>query len=128
MRLFAYGTLCRGLSRHSALRDCELLGPATCRGRLVDVGSYPGLLAGDGTVRGELYQLRGAETLRTLDAIEGYDPADEPGSLYLRRLIRVLRIDTEVEVDAFAYLYRGASEGLRAIPHGDYRQYLEENG
>ena len=46
------------------------LGEGSVRGRLVDLGSYPGLIAGAGRVRGEIYRLDGPELLPVLDREE----------------------------------------------------------
>ena len=71
--LFAYGTLMRGLPLHLLLeRRAEWLGTGSIRGRLVDLGGYPGALPdGTGTMRGELYRLQSPELLAVLDSAEG---------------------------------------------------------
>src|SRR5262249_35845612 len=70
-----------------------LVGPARIRGSLYDFGEYPGLVLDDGDwVVGELYRLTDlAARLPALDRAEGYDPADEAGSLYVRRAATVTR-------------------------------------
>lgn len=71
-RLFVYGTLMRGGSRHAALGDARLVGPARTAPRyaLYDLGSYPGLVPGDGVVHGELYDVDESR-VSYLDAVEG---------------------------------------------------------
>ena len=60
-RLFVYGTLMRGFDHPMArllAGHAEFLGEATCRGRLVLVKHYPGLLLSDAPadiVHGELF-------------------------------------------------------------------------
>src|SRR5262249_34026501 len=60
LRLAVYGLLLDGAGPAGAprLRDGgRLVGPATIPGALVDLGAYPGLVDGPGTVRGELWEL-----------------------------------------------------------------------
>jgi gamma-glutamylcyclotransferase (GGCT)/AIG2-like uncharacterized protein YtfP len=66
-RLFVYGTLMRGFDHPMArllAGHADFLGEATCRGRLVLVKHYPGLLLSDvrsDIVHGELFRLHVAE-------------------------------------------------------------------
>jgi gamma-glutamylcyclotransferase (GGCT)/AIG2-like uncharacterized protein YtfP len=74
-RLFVYGTLKRGGSRHVALASQRFLGEAKTAASyaLHDLGDYPGLVAapGDGdVVHGELYEVDCA-LVDWLDAMEG---------------------------------------------------------
>src|SRR4051794_39867785 len=70
--LFVYGTLKRGGVRHRFLGDARLVGPASTLPRyaLYDLGSYPGMKAGDGVVRGEVYEVD-MGLIPRLDAVEG---------------------------------------------------------
>ena len=109
--IFIYGTLRKGQERHRNMLTSNLVGiqDAVIEGKLVNVGSFPGLLPSsdslgeeeerlttkksavekieteDGRtfVKGELYEYRGsiAGILRTLDMIEGYElhPTDIEG-------------------------------------------------
>lgn len=83
------------------------------RGRLIDLGAYPALIAGLDHVRGELYALEGAgRLLSTLDEVEG--------SGYRRA-----RVEVETEagiVIAWAYLWAGARGAGRIISSGDWRR------
>lgn len=107
--VFVYGTLQRGHCRAHLMERAGPISvmPATVRGRLVDLGEYPGLVAGDGVVHGELwtYEDVGA-LLGELDAVEDFAGWDRLGtSLYVRILARVtVGVATEW---AWAYLWRG---------------------
>ena len=85
--LFVYGTLKRGGSRHSLLKGCPFLGRALAKGfALYDLGAYPGMVPGDGVVRGEVYEIPEG-LLRELDWVEGAP------FLFRRELIEVVLED-----------------------------------
>ncbi|APR78823.1 Hypothetical protein A7982_04170 [Minicystis rosea] len=72
--LFVYGTLLRGEESHALLEGATFLGEAktVASYRLVDLGTYPGLVrGGDLSVVGELYSLD-APTLATIDVHKGH--------------------------------------------------------
>jgi gamma-glutamylcyclotransferase (GGCT)/AIG2-like uncharacterized protein YtfP len=111
--LLAYGTLMRGLSRHRVLGPAAtFLGEAHVRGTLLDLRDHPGLVAGAGRVRGELYRLDDPEVLPAVDREEGYN--------FERRLTAVTRADGR-RTRAWIYWYRGPRERARVIPEGDWR-------
>jgi gamma-glutamylcyclotransferase (GGCT)/AIG2-like uncharacterized protein YtfP len=112
--LFVYGTLMRGYGLHRLLEGAAtFLGDARVRGRLLDLRGYPGLVDGEGWVRGELYRLHDAELLRTLDREEGYN--------FERRRAGVSLGDGRRST-AWLYRYRGQQERAVVIPDGDYRR------
>lgn len=74
-RVFVYGSLMRGLGNHRLLASSRSLGPAMTAAacwRMIDLGSFPGVLpaGGDGIV-GELYAVD-APTLAAPDRLEGH--------------------------------------------------------
>jgi gamma-glutamylcyclotransferase (GGCT)/AIG2-like uncharacterized protein YtfP len=124
LRLFVYGSLRRDApgSRHELLGDAECLGPGRVRGRLLDLGAYPGLVAAvtrDEWVRGEVYAIPGRRTLARLDAYEDYDPERPERSLFLRREAAV-ELDSTATVTAWVYVYAGPARRARRIASGDY--------
>ena len=128
--LFAYGTLMTGFVRRPLLgQDAVLVGPARISGSLYDFGEYPGLvLDGAGWVVGELYRLPDlAARLPALDRAEWYDPADEAGSLYVRRPAAVTLADGSVR-DVWLYLYNGPPGPGPRIPSGDWRARVQARG
>ena len=117
MLFFAYGTLKRGQCREHVLRAAKFLGSAQTapRWRLLDLGSYPGLVAGSLAVHGELYEIS-PSLLPTLDAIECVDDG-----LYERVDVAV-RLDARVDgaprqSDCTAMTYRYLGERRQGL-HG----------
>jgi glycerophosphoryl diester phosphodiesterase len=122
--IFVYGTL-RPASAPAGIRavtrTLRSLGPARVRGRLYDLGSYPGAVPDPGAtcwIEGELVGL-GADSppLAWFDEYEGIDPDDPERGLFRRE--RVLALDRAGrEVACWIYAYARSVAGRRAIPAG----------
>lgn len=124
MIVFVYGTLLRGMSRSNVLAKSRFLGLGEIQADLYDLGSYPGLIDGNGRVIGELYEIDLA-TLDALDRIEGFK-ADAPElSLYLRDLRQVTNLNDGLSDTVSVYLYNGEVVWREQINHGDYRRFIE---
>lgn len=121
--LFVYGTLREGLGLHWALRECRWFGNGTVRGRLYDLGAYPGLKEGSLCVRGECYSVA-EDTLQLIDRLEGFRPDDPEGSLFERRRVAV-ELDAGVVTDVWCYFYMGTTEEEHLIREGDYVEFLD---
>jgi gamma-glutamylcyclotransferase (GGCT)/AIG2-like uncharacterized protein YtfP len=133
--LFVYGTL-RPCSNTAMARwlasEARYVGPARVRGRLYDLGYYPGLRCARSTrdwVLGDLYALRCvAKALRALDRYEGLSRG--------RAGARFVRTRTAVVVQhgarracfrrcvAWLYAYRLPVPQRAAVCSGDYRERL----
>ena len=126
-RLFVYGSLRRDVpgGRSDLLGDdAEFLGAGRVRGRLFDLGAYPGLVPAvtrAERVLGELYAIRGRRTLARLDAYEDYDPRRPEHSLFVRREALV-ELDSGATTTAWVYWYAGPAGRGRRIASGDYLQ------
>lgn len=121
--LFVYGTLKRGQPNSPLLaRYPHAVEPAWTRGLLYDLGAYPALVVGEGTVRGELVRPAArdlARLLALLDRLEDYRPDDPAGSLYLRRPVETWTAGG-ARAWAYAYLYNRDHRGLRPIAAGEW--------
>ncbi len=118
-RIAVYGTLRRGGGAQDALGLVGALayrGRCRLRGVLIDLGAYPGLVAGEGTVTGELYEVAVPALLGVLDRFEHYDPTDPAGSLFVRRLSRLL----EPPLDAWVWYYNRPAADLPRLASGDW--------
>ena len=131
--LFVYGTLRTGFGspvRQEIKADVELIGDAVTRGKLYDIGRYPGAVRiadnESGTIRGEVLRLRyPKKVLRILDQYEGYDPEMPAKSEYYRDQEPV-RLSDGKEISAWVYWYNFPIEGKRRIRQSDYLQYLKK--
>jgi gamma-glutamylcyclotransferase (GGCT)/AIG2-like uncharacterized protein YtfP len=111
--LFVYGTLKRGGSRHSLLKGCPFLGRALAKGfALYDLGAYPGMVPGDGVVRGEVYEIPEG-LLRELDWVEATP------FLFRRELIEVV-LEDHTPLRAHTYLYNREVEGAALVPSSEW--------
>jgi gamma-glutamylcyclotransferase (GGCT)/AIG2-like uncharacterized protein YtfP len=112
--IFVYGTLMQGYGLHHVLaRGARFLEAGKVRGRLVDLGDYPGMVTGVGQVKGEVYRIEDPELLPVLDAEEGYN-------FERSRVIATLASGRHARV--WIYRYRGPREHAVAIAHGNYRR------
>lgn len=128
--LFTYGTLLPGLVPRpmaAAMASLQPLGPAWMRGRLYDLGRYPGAIcdpASGGKIWGEVFGLAdGRAVLKTLDAYEGYSPAKPAESLFVRRRLPATLADGR-RIRCWVYLYGHDRGTAPLVPHGDYRRFM----
>src|SRR5438445_412716 len=122
--LFVYGTLrpeCAPASVAPLVSRMSILSPATIRGRMYDIGSYPGVVLNDSAALIHGVVLTGAtqELLALLDAYEGCDPHDTGNALYRRQRCRVTLPDGQ-SLDAWIYVYNRDVSDSRLIPSGRY--------
>lgn len=99
---------------------------STCqiRGQLYDLGAFPGAVPGSDTVDGELFRVRTAKAWNVLDRYEGYDPANEEASLFLRRTVDLVSPSNQ---RAWVYWYNGRPEGRPRVSSGDWLSYVEQD-
>ena len=95
--LFVYGTLRPFVDIPMAkwlLRNAHYIGPATTRGRLYDLGRYPGLHAARSrrdSVVGDVYRVVNSRVFRTLDRYEAGSARSKARFLRQRCLVQLAR-------------------------------------
>lgn len=115
--LFVYGTLRRGARMHALLEGAARpVGPARYRGRIHQLGGYPGAVASEDpadVVHGELYAFPLEDSDSLLARLDHYE-----GSEFERTRAPVQRRDGG-SVESWLYLYRGSLAGRPRIASGD---------
>jgi gamma-glutamylcyclotransferase (GGCT)/AIG2-like uncharacterized protein YtfP len=112
--LFLYGTLMRGEPAHARFAlstRARFIGDAWIPGRLLDLGGYPGLVAGDGVVEGELHRLLDPTLLAELDRYDECGPDAGAHANYVRERVAV----PGHGAPAWVYRYRGAFDRSRLL-------------
>jgi gamma-glutamylcyclotransferase (GGCT)/AIG2-like uncharacterized protein YtfP len=128
--LFVYGTLLANGNRYAAYLQlhCKLIGEGKFKGRLYDIGEYPGAvndIENDQFVYGSIYLMDDAiKVLSVIDEYEGIGANDPEPHEYARRLTN---IETENGiVTCWVYIYKWPVEGKFQIMNGNYLQYLKQ--
>jgi len=115
--VYTYGTLRKGEERVDTMNvysekvydDCKL------EGILLNLGSYPGLVAGDGSVIGEIhYTPKIQNTLNKLDYIENFQGSDIENSLFRRVIVK-----SEGKF-CWTYVWNGSPDDGQIIQSGDW--------
>lgn len=118
--LFTYGSLRKGAHNHRRVADNPFLGAGFVAGKLWDLGSFPGLVPGRGTVFGEMYALSDQE----LESMDWFEGANTNPPFYIRER-RTVRLEGKRTVSAWVYRY-----GEKMYPSqgdvvgGDWIKYL----
>ena len=96
--IFVYGTLKGSLPKNM------LVGSGKIKGRLFDLGFYPGAIeSDDGIIQGEIYSVD-EKTLHQFDGYEGYKNNDPFNSLFYRKVVTATTYDCK-EVSVHVYFY-----------------------
>lgn len=123
--LFSYGTL---LPQHApreiapTMRRLRRVGQGFVRGRLYDLGDYPGavLKRRGPLIRGLVFELPDdPEVLERLDAYEEFDRSRPQGSLFVRRR-RLVSLQNGRKVVCWVYAYNRPTGTASPLPSGDY--------
>jgi gamma-glutamylcyclotransferase (GGCT)/AIG2-like uncharacterized protein YtfP len=129
--VFVYGTLMASatgtLGRDMRLRlrrEARLIGPATIRGRLYDLGRYPAFVASSepaDIVYGELLELTDAAvSLPWLDAYEGVERGTQAIGEYLRVRVTAALASGDTQ-DSWVYEFNRPVVGLPRVRSGRWK-------
>jgi len=130
--LFVYGSLRSGFHTPAyeyISRYFNFVGDAKVRGRLYDMGTYPGGVPADDDafIIGELYGIRDQSefswAIGQLDDYEGVTVESDEVQLYRRELADAIINDGTIA--AWIYWYNGDVSGRPVITSGDLMEYLE---
>lgn len=105
-----------GFARFGLADAFKPLGPCVIPGELWDLGRFPGLIAGQGEVAGELFEILDASVMSRLDAFEDYWPDEPDRSRYDRIKTRLIQPDCA----AWVYVWRLGLDEAVPIASGDW--------
>lgn len=107
-RVFVYGTLLEGEANHRLMESNELIGRGEVAGHdMYDLGYYPGIVPGKGTVKGEIYKV---DNINEIDSLEG------EGFLYLRKTVPA-RLEDGRTCMVYVYVYNHGVSDCEKIPY-----------
>lgn len=127
--LFIYGTLLPERAPYGmadAVRKLQYIGRASVRGRLYDLGEYPGAVLDSSSrmkIVGRVYALPDSgDVLKSLDEYEGFNPQDRDNSLFVRQQAKVTLEDGQ-RLPCWIYVYNQDVGRAKLISGGDYLKY-----
>jgi len=132
--LFVYGSLLSGFKSHAyeyIKRYFKLLGEATIKGTMYDMGEFPVVVSKDTgrLIKGELYEIENQNefsfAMAQLDDYEGLYPEEGEDVLFRREAVDVNFKGTILT--AWVYWYNGDVNDKRVVESGDMREYLNGN-
>ena len=131
--LFIYGSLITGSGNRTIDRciqnKCQQLGEATIKGKLFDLGDYPGAVPGHHrhNIHGQLIKLiKPAKTLALLDHYEAYYPDNLKQSEFIRERTEAKLKEDGKTLLCWTYWYNRKISRGKEITTGDYEQYLRD--
>jgi gamma-glutamylcyclotransferase (GGCT)/AIG2-like uncharacterized protein YtfP len=131
--LFVCGTLRPAIIRDELrwfVEQTTFVGRGAVRGRLYDLGEYPGAVldaSGDSLIIGDLVELpANPQVLAALDEYEGYSETNPDAGLFVRCRCQV-RLDDGREIESWMYVYNGDVSTVAIIAKGDYLDVRNHN-
>lgn len=125
--LFVYGTLLSAGNQFAEyLKDnCTLNSHGRFKGRLYDIGEYPGAIADENYhnyVYGSIFSITNiTEALEYLDDYEGYGDEQDQPNLFIRQMMGIETINGII--NCWVYLYNLPVKGFKLIESGNYLSY-----
>lgn len=123
--LALYGSLRRGQPPHVEFgldRRLRFISPCVLSGLLHDFGEWPGLVAGQGRVVGELFEMVEPDTMQLLDGFEACDADHPEKGLFIRRLVPLVE---PAATSASVYFYNRDPSAMPVITGGDWVRHLQ---
>jgi gamma-glutamylcyclotransferase (GGCT)/AIG2-like uncharacterized protein YtfP len=124
--LFLYGTLLPGEAPKEIagiVSRFRRLGPAQVRGKLYDLGEFPGAVLDSSSrtmIHGELVVLpAGEKALEALDRYEEFDPSDLQKSLFVRKKAKIQMANGSSR-EGWIYVYNRHPGKAKRVRGGDY--------
>jgi gamma-glutamylcyclotransferase (GGCT)/AIG2-like uncharacterized protein YtfP len=126
--LFVYGSLLNTGNEFAGYlsNNSIVLSTGSFKGRLYDIGEYPGALADNKShynITGTIVKLNNpTDNLKILDDYEGFGADQAAPNLFIRKLLPVET--AKGPVNCWVYLYNLFINGFHEIISGDYLAYL----
>jgi len=126
--LFLYGTLLPKFAPAELRRTLKRLrwtGEAQVRGRLYDLGEFPGAIldaSSESQIRGEVFSFSDDSVLEILDSYEEFDPENTEQSLFIRTKVAATLPVGRI-LDCWVYVYNRNPQNASILPDGDYSQF-----
>jgi gamma-glutamylcyclotransferase (GGCT)/AIG2-like uncharacterized protein YtfP len=124
--LFVYGTLQPGRAPRAiagAVGMLQPVGAGSARGRLYDLGRYPGAVLdrlAEQRIHGMVFRLpEDAGILARFDRYEGYSAEAQAESLFLR-VLEPVELASGGSLDCWVYVYNRPPAGARVLADGRY--------
>lgn len=124
--LFVYGTLEPAHAPAeiaAAVRRLRRVGSGSVRGRLYDLGEFPGAVVSrtaPSVIKGKVFELPAdQQVLSSIDTYEGFDPEHPQGSLFVRKRWPVTLTDGS-QVTCWIYTYNRKLGDAQLITSGSY--------
>ena len=95
-------------------------GPCMFRGRMIDLGGYPGVVAGTDLCQGVRWRIRDTGIVPAMDAFEDVT-ADPDTSMYIRKRVRLLDLAAESTGErAWIYWYNRPVDQYPDVADGNW--------
>jgi gamma-glutamylcyclotransferase (GGCT)/AIG2-like uncharacterized protein YtfP len=124
--LFVYGTLLPGAAPPEIapiVARLQAVGDGFIRGRLFDLGEYPGVVLDETgeEIPGKIFRLpQEPEVLKRLDEYEEFNAVQPEGSLFVRKQWPVIRRDGNRKLICWVYVYNPHAGTAPTITPGDF--------
>jgi gamma-glutamylcyclotransferase (GGCT)/AIG2-like uncharacterized protein YtfP len=120
--LFVYGTLLPGKAPAEiapTVHRLKAVGDGFVRGRLYDLGEYPGVVLDETgkKIPGKIFRLPAEpEVLKRLDEYEEFDGAQPEASLFVRKKWLVTKKNGNRKLTCWVYVYNQHAGAVPAVP------------